>query len=293
MKFQQHSPTGQGIRLSAWRQVRRRDRWNVGYGIVVLVGLVVSSLLSLTGILPQDPDEMNLAAILAGPFTEGHLLGTDFLGRDQLTRLILAARSCFVPGLLAVLTALSLGVIAGVTAGYLGGRPAAVVVYLGNLLDSFPRLMLILFIIAALEANIGYIMVVVGLTAAPMVAAIVAGRIRSLMKCNFVESARAMGFPVTVIIFKHLLWYNCRVQLLIQATLILAEAILIETSLSYLGFGVQEPVPSWGNMVQSGAAYLLQGNPWPSTFPALAIMFTILGLHLLGDGLRHIMERWQ
>ncbi|MDH5730208.1 MAG: ABC transporter permease subunit, partial [Gammaproteobacteria bacterium] len=107
---------------------------------------------------------------------------------------------------------------------------------------------------------------------------------------NFIESSIAMGLPTHLIIFKHILWYNCRSILIIQATLGMGEAILMETSLSYLGFGVQEPTPSWGNMVQAGSNYLMQGNFWPSTAPALAIMFTILGFYLLGDALNHILE---
>ncbi len=111
-----------------------------------------------------------------------------------------------------------------------------------------------------------------------------------LREKNFIEAAIALGLPTRIIILKHILWYNCRALLIIQATLGMGEAILMETSLSYLGFGVQEPTPSWGNMVQSGANYFLQGNLWPSTAPALAILFTILGFHLLGDGLNNMLE---
>ena len=99
-----------------------------------------------------------------------------------------------------------------------------------------------------------------------------------------------LGLSTGVIVAKHILWYNCAPLLIIQATLGMAEAILVETSLSYLGFGVQEPTPSWGNMVQAGANYFFQGKFWPSTAPALAILGTILGFHLLGDGLNNILE---
>jgi peptide/nickel transport system permease protein len=133
-------------------------------------------------------------------------------------------------------------------------------------------------------------MVVVGITNVPTVASLIRGKIQFLRDKNFIEAAVAIGLNTRSIILKHILWYNCRSLLIIQATLGMAEAILIETSLSYLGFGVQEPTPSWGNMVLSGANYLLQGKFWLSTTPALAILVTILGFHLLGDGLNNILE---
>jgi peptide/nickel transport system permease protein len=164
------------------------------------------------------------------------------------------------------------------------------VTYFANLIDSFPRLVLILLVIAAFKPDIYYIMVVVGITGVPTVASLIKGKIQFLREKNFIEAAQALGLPTRTILLKHILWYNCRALLIIQATLGMGEAILIETSLSYLGFGVQEPTPSWGNMVQAGANYFLQGNFWPSTAPALAILFTILGFHLLGDGLNNILE---
>jgi len=124
-----------------------------------------------------------------------------------------------------------------------------------------------------------------------VVASLIHSKIQFRKQKNFIEAATALGLNNFAIIFKHILWHNCRSVLIIQATLGMAEAILMETSLSYLGFGVQEPTPSWGNMVQAGANYFMQGNFWPSTAPALAILFTIMGFHLLGDGLNNMLER--
>src|SRR5438094_364264 len=123
-----------------------------------------------------------------------------------------------------------------------------------------------------------------------VVANLIAVKIAFLRQKSFIEAAHALGLPAHAVILKHILWLNCRALLVIQATLGMAEAILVETSLSYLGFGVQEPTPSWGNMVQAGANYFLQGNFWPSTAPALAILATILGFQLLGDGLNNPLE---
>jgi len=133
-------------------------------------------------------------------------------------------------------------------------------------------------------------MVVVGVTGVPAVASLIAGKIGFLRQKNFIEAAHVLGLPSRVILLKHILWHHCMPLLVIQATIGMGEAILIETSLSYLGFGVQEPTPSWGNMVQAGANYFFQGKFWPSTAPALSILFTILGFHLLGDGLNGILE---
>ena len=212
------------------------------------------------------------------------------MGRDMLSRLIVGIQAYFLPGLLAIFIAFCFGTVLGVLAGYRGGKFDTGITYFTNLVDSFPRLVLILLVIAAFKPDIYYIMLVVGFTNVPVVASLIKGKIQFLKQKNFIEADVALGLPTRTIILKHILWHNCRSLLIIQATLGMAEAILMETSLSYLGFGVQEPTPSWGNMVQSGANYFMQGKFWPSTAPALAILFTILGFHLLGDGLNNILE---
>src|SRR6185295_5135858 len=183
---------------------------------------------------------------------------------DLQARLILGIQAYFLPGLLAIAISLAGGCVLGVLAGYRGGPLETLVTY--------------------------FAMVVVGITGMPAIANLVAGKIAFLRQKSFIEAAHALGLPAHSVILKHILWLNCRTVLVIQATLGMAEAILIETSLSYLGFGVQEPTPSWGNMVQAGANYFLQGNFWPSTAPALAILATILGFQLLGDGLNNLLE---
>lgn len=276
--------------LSAWKSASFSDRLKVVYGLAVVLVVLLSYLLGALKWLPHDPEAMDLEVMMAGPFTDGYLLGTDFMGRDMLTRLILGIQAYFLPGLLAIFIALGLGSSLGVLAGYWGKRAESAVTYFSNLIDSLPRLVLMLLVIAAFRPDIYTIMVVFGITTAPTVAMLVKGKVMMLRERNFIESAVALGLSPATIIFKHILWYNCRALLLIQATIGMAEAVLIETSMSYLGFGVQEPTPSWGNMVQAGANYLLQGNFWPSTAPALAILITVLGFHLLGDGLNNILE---
>lgn len=276
--------------LPFWKKADAVDIAYVSYGLLIVTLVVVSYILGAFNLLPRDPQDIDLDLMMAPPGTVGHLLGTDYMGRDMLSRLIVGIQAYFLPGLLAIVISLTFGTVLGVLAGYRGGRFETAITYLTNLVDSFPRLVLILLVIAAFKPDIYYIMIVVGLTNVPVVASLIKGKIQFLKQKNFIEADMALGLPTRTIILKHILWHNCRSLLIIQATLGMGEAILMETSLSYLGFGVQEPTPSWGNMVQVGANYFMQGKFWPSTAPALAILFTFLGFHLLGDGLNNILE---
>lgn len=273
-----------------WKKADPMDLLYVVYGLFIVVLVLGSYVLGALHLLPHDPQEINLELLMAAPNTAGHLLGTDFMGRDILSRLIIGIQAYFLPGLLAIAIALIAGTLFGVLAGYWGGGLDTTTTYISNLLNSFPRLVLILLMVAAFKPDIYTIMMVVGITNIPAVASLIRSKILFLKQKNFIEAAVALGLRNKIIIFKHILWHNCRAILIIQATLGMAEAILMETSLSYLGFGVQEPTPSWGNMVQAGANYFMQGNFWPSTAPALAILLAILGFHLLGDGMNNILE---
>jgi len=276
--------------LPVWRSADTLDLAYVGYGLLIVALVLVSYVLGVFNWLPHDPEQIRFDLLNAPPGSAGHLLGTDFLGRDILSRLIVAIQAYFLPGLVAIVISLVVGTTLGALAGYRGGAVEVLATYFNNLVDSFPRLVLILLVIAAFKADIYYIMIIVGVTGVPVVASLVTGKIAFLRQKHFIEAAHVLGLPSHVIVLKHILWYHCGPLLVIRATIGMGEAILIETSLSYLGFGVQEPMPSWGNMVQAGANYFFQGKFWPSTAPALAILLTILGFHLLGDGLNSILE---
>jgi peptide/nickel transport system permease protein len=276
--------------LPFWKKADPGDLACVGYGLLIAVLVMASYALGAFRLLPHDPQDMDLKLIMAPPGTAGHLLGTDFAGRDMLSRLIIGIQAYFLPGLLAIFVSLLLGAVSGVIAGYRGGWYDTGITYLNNLVDSFPRIVLVLLVVAAFKPEMYTVMLVVGVTNVPTTAALIKRKILFLKQKNFIEADIALGLPLRTIILKHLVWQNCRTLLVIQATLGMAEAILMETSLSYLGFGVQEPAPSWGNMVQAGAGYFMKGQFWPSTAPAFAILFTILGFHLLGDGLNNILE---
>jgi peptide/nickel transport system permease protein len=241
---QRSGEIGETSGLPFWKKVDVVDLVYIGYGFLIVTLVIVSYLLGSFNLLPRDPQDIDLELMLAPPGTAGHVLGTDFMGRDMLSRLIVGIQAYFLPGLLAIVIALIIGTMFGVLAGYRGGLFDTVITYVNNLVDSFPRLVLILLVIAAFKPDIYYIMIVMGLTNVPVVASLVKGRIQLLKQKSFIEADTALGLPTHTIILKHILWHNCRSLLIIQATIGMAEAILMETSLSYLGFGVQEPTPS-------------------------------------------------
>ena len=205
--------------LPFWKKADGVDVAYVGYGLLVVILVVLSYILGSFHLLQRDPQDIDLGLMMAPPGTPGHLFGTDFMGRDMLSRLIVGIQAYFLPGLLAIFIALFLGTVVGVMAGYLGGRFDTGITYLTNLIDSFPRLVLILLVIAAFKPDIYYIMLVVGLTNVPVVTSLIKGKIQLLKQKNLIEADIALGLPTSTIILKHILWHNCRSLLIIQATL--------------------------------------------------------------------------
>lgn len=272
---------------TAWQQFRawplRRTVATV-YGTAVAALVVVVYLCSILGALPRDPDAMDLAAVNALP-SAAHPLGADFVGRDLLSRVMVGTQAFFLPGLLSVGVSLLFGALFGVLAGYWPERFGAPVGLLLQLLESLPKLVLILLVVALFRPDIYLILLVVGITNIPAAAELLRARIAVLRRKSYIEAAIALGLSPSRVILKHVLWLHGRGLVLIQASIGMGEAILIETSLSYLGFGVQEPRPSWGNMVALGKDYFFQGELWISTAPAMAILLTVLAFHLLGDAL--------
>ncbi len=269
--------------------MRRLDRAFIVYGLVVVALVVGCYLCSLVGWLPYQLEGMDLNHMNEGP-SLGHPFGTDNMGRDILTRIIAGTQAFFLPGLLAIVIALVGGSLAGVLGGYYGGFTDKLTSYLLNVIDSIPKFVLLLLVIAIFKPDIYFIMIIVGATNIPTVASFIKGKILFLKGRDFIEAAVALGLSDRRIIFKHILYHHCLPLLIIQATLGMGEAILIEASLSYLGFGVQEPMASWGNLVAAGNNYVLQGVFYYAAFPALVIMLAILGFYLLGDGLNNLFE---
>ncbi|MBE0501506.1 MAG: ABC transporter permease [Desulfuromonadales bacterium] len=254
-------------------------------GLLIVLFMFLMALLA--PFLGGDPGEINIAVRLQPPGFN-HLLGTDDLGRDVLTRILYAARISLLVGFVAVGISTLIGVCLGALAGYYGRWADAVIMRFVDLMLCFPTFFLILAVIAFLEPSIWNIMIIIGLTSWMGVARLVRAEFLSLRERDFVVAARAIGGSDSRIIFRHIL-PNALSPVLVSATLGVAGAILTESALSFLGIGVQPPTPSWGNMLMAGKQTL--GTAWwLSFFPGMAILLTVLGYNLLGEGVRDAFD---
>lgn len=252
-----------------------------------IVGVMSALAMLAPWIAPFDPTALNLDAILLAP-SGTHLLGTDALGRDVLSRLLHGARVSLWVGFVSVGIAVAIGLALGLIAGYFGGLVDEVVMRLVDIMLCFPSFFLILAVIAFLEPSLGNIMAVIGLTSWMGVARLVRAETLTLRERDFIAAARLAGAGHARIITLHIL-PNALAPVLVSATLGVAGAILTESALSFLGLGVQPPDPSWGNMLLEGKD-VLEIAPWMSLFPGLAILVTVLGYNLLGESLRDLLD---
>jgi peptide/nickel transport system permease protein len=261
------------------------------YGMAILGGGIVL-MMSLAALFapwlaPYQPDALHLDAILQPPCPD-FLLGTDVLGRDVLSRMLYGGRVSLWVGFVAVGISVSIGLSLGLVAGYFGGWVDECVMRGVDVMLCFPSFFLILAVIAFLEPNLLNIMVVIGLTSWMGVARLVRAETMSLKERDFIAAARLSGSRTSTILFLHIL-PNALAPVLVSATLGIAGAILLESSLSFLGLGVQPPDASWGNMLMDGKN-VLEIAPWLSLYPGLAILVTVLGYNLLGESLRDIFD---
>ena len=253
--------------------------------VVVLLLFMVSMAAPL--IAPYDPADIDVKQILMGP-SSAHLLGTDQLGRDVLSRMIWGSRISLKVGFVAVGIATTIGIVCGAISGYYGGWIDNVMMRFVDIMLCFPAFFLILAVIAFLEPSIWNIMVVIGITGWMGMARLVRAEFLSLREREFVLSARALGASDMRIIFRHIL-PNAMTPVLVSATLGVAGAILTESALSFLGIGVQPPTPSWGNILTAGKDNI-EIAWWLSLYPGLAILITVLGYNLLGEGIRDSLD---
>jgi peptide/nickel transport system permease protein len=270
------------------REILKRfitNRFAVG-GALIVIGLFVVSFLA-PYITPYSPDDLDAYHVLLPP-SSAHWMGTDELGRDVLTRIIFGARISLKVGFVAVGISAAIGTVAGLLAGYFGRWVDQLLMRLVDIMLCFPTFFLILAVIAMLEPSIWYIMIIIGLTGWMGVARLVRAEVLSLRERDFVHAARALGASDTRIIFRHIL-PNSLSPVLVAATLGVAGAILTESALSFLGIGVQPPVPSWGNMLTAGKDYL-EFAWWLSLFPGVAILVTVIAYNLVGEGLRDALD---
>ncbi|MGH7855555.1 MAG: ABC transporter permease [Candidatus Binatia bacterium] len=255
-------------------------------GVAVLILLAASSLLAPL-LAPQDPLRQSLDNDLVA-YSSDHPLGTDKLGRDILSRTIYGGRISLLTGVATVLISLAIGVAAGSLSGYLGGWLDLLLMRLVDILMAFPGILLAIALTAVLGPGLNHVILALCLIGWTGYARLVRGEILSLREREFVQAARGLGAPPRRIIMRHLL-PNLLPPLLIQATFGLAAAIVAEGSLSFLGLGVEPPTPSWGSMLNDGRQFLLVA-PHLTTYPGLALMFTVLALNIVGDTLQERLQ---
>ena len=255
---------------------------------LTLIGfIIISSILLLSAIAPliapYDPNAIDVKAILLAP-SQLHLMGTDGLGRDVFSRMLYGARISLMVGFVAVGIATLIGIVLGAIAGFYRGWVDTVIMRTVDVMLSIPTFFLILAVIAFLSPSIWNIMIVIGLTSWMGVTRLVRAEFLSLRNREFVLAAQALGAKDFRLIFGHLL-PNSLTPIIVSSILGIASAVLVESGLSFLGLGVQAPQASWGNILTDGKEYI-QFAWWLSLFPGLAILLTVLGYNLLGDGLR-------
>jgi peptide/nickel transport system permease protein len=278
---------GLSQRTLMWRRFRRHK-----LAIASLVTLVVIGLATLlAGVLsPYEYSEQHLDQILQGPSAK-HLLGTDQLGRDELTRLLYGGRISLLVGLGVALVSGVIGTVVGAAAGFYGGRLDNAVMRLTDLFLSIPLLVLLIIASRATGGSIRDIVLVLSLALWMFLARIVRGLFLSLREKEFVEAARSIGASNRRIIFRHML-PNALGVIIVSITLTVAIAILTESLLSFLGFGIQPPTPTWGNMLEDGRPQMTYAA-WLVWFPGLAILITVMCVNFLGDGLRDALDPTQ
>ena len=272
-----------------WKRFKK-NRLAAAGGVMVLLLFIIAALAPL--ISPYDPNEIDRRSILDPPGVN-HILGTDDLGRDVLSRMIYGSRISLAVGFVAVGIATLIGIIFGALSGYYGGWTDRIIMRFVDIMLSIPAFFLILAVIAFIGPSIWNIMIIIGLTSWMGVARLVRAEFLSLKEREFVLAAKAIGAGDMRIIFSHIM-PNSMSPVFISAVLGVAAAILVESALSFLGLGVQPPTPSWGNILTLGKDNI-EIAWWLSVFPGLAILFTVLAYNLVGEGLRDALDPrlWQ
>ncbi|BAS29037.1 ABC transporter permease [Limnochorda pilosa] len=267
-------------------RIGRRRPWNLVVGAALVATVVTAACVSLVYV-PHDPNRMAIDQRLAPP-SLAHPLGTDPFGRDLLSRILVGAQTTLWVGVLAVSIGMAAGLALGAAAG-LGGRWAdEALMRLTDALAAFPPLLLALMLVAVMGAGVTSAMVAIGVATVPAFARLTRAGLLTLRESGMAEAARAAGAGGWRLFTRHLL-PNLLPVLLVEASLSFANAVLAEAALSYLGLGTQPPWPSWGRMLREGQSFIAL-SPYPALMPGLAVALTVLGLNLLGDGLRDRMN---
>ncbi|MCB9160980.1 MAG: ABC transporter permease [Caldilineaceae bacterium] len=267
-----------------WRQLRRNRAAMLG---AALISLEILIAVFAPLVAPYDPIEQSIYDALQPP-SAAHWLGTDEVGRDILSRIIYGTRISLRVGLLAVGIGSAIGVTLGLIAGFYGKMADNLILRLMDIWLAFPGILLALAIIAVLGPSLFNVMIAVGLSAVPTYVRVTRSSVLSVREMEYVLGARAVGCPSRIIIWRHIL-PNVLPSLIVLTTLGIAGAILAAAALSFIGLGAQPPTPEWGAMLTVGRQFMRQAW-WVTAFPGLAIMITVLGINLLGDGLRDALD---
>ncbi|GAB4562313.1 MAG: ABC transporter permease [Anaerolineae bacterium] len=281
-----------------WRQFTRHR--------MAVIGLIVVAVLALASIVgpmvsPYDPYRSNFSERYQPPSLQ-HPMGTDDLGRDMLTRILQGGRISLSIGVMAMTLALIIGTLVGAIAGFYGGKIDNLLMRFTDLMLSLPQLFVLILMtillrsinIPLLQAGGGVfaIVFVIALLSWMTVARLVRGSFLALREKEFVEAARALGISNTRIMFRHIL-PNAMSPVIVAGTLRVASSIITESGLSFLGFGVQPPTPTWGNMLKNAQDEMMRGNLWMAIFPGLMIFITVIAINYIGDGLRDALDPYK
>lgn len=282
-------------RHGVWKRFRKHRLALVGAVVVILIAAVAILAKFLAPADPNYIDQVNWQGTPLAPGVAHHILGTDENGRDLLSRLMFGAQISLTVAFSAVLMELTIGTVVGAIAGYYGGWTDYALMRVTDVFLSIPLLPLLLVLTAIVAASsnkaalgFGVIVVIIGGTSWPAVARLVRASFLSLREKEFCEAARALGNRDGRIIFRHLL-PNAVAPLIVQGTLEIANVIILESTLSFLGFGIQPPTASWGNMLANAESNMAIA-PWVAIFPGLCILVTVLAINYLGDGLRDALD---
>lgn len=267
-----------------WRRLAQRRSALVGLAVVLFMVFVA---LFAPLLAPYDPAAQSWTAVRKAP-SAAHWLGTDEAGRDLMSRIIWGARASLLAGLTSVGIAMAVGVPLGLAAGFLGGLVDGFISRLTDAMLACPFLILAIALAAFLGPSLTNAMLAIGITATPFFIRLTRGQVLSIKGEDYVEAARSLGNPTWRIAIRHVL-PNILPQLMVQATLTIATAIIAEASMSFLGLGLQPPAPSWGSMLNSAQRFL-GSAPWMALWPGIAIFATVLSFNLLGDGLRDALD---
>jgi peptide/nickel transport system permease protein len=261
-------------------------------GLIVIMAYVIAAL-GAAWIAPYDPEAIDFAAMLQGP-DSAHLLGTDQFGRDVFSRIVYGARTALAVGILSSLFGCTLGAIIGAASGYWGGRIDTIIQRIVDIMLSFPIIVLAMVVVAVLGKRPLFgvdmnLVAAISLPIIPKMARIARSSTLSIVQMPFIDAARAAGYGDARIILRHIL-PNIIAPYLIMTTAFIAQAILLEASLSFLGLGVTEPTPAWGLMLSGASADFYKSAPWMILFPGLAITLAVFAFNMFGDSLRDWLD---